>query len=127
MTRQAGAGRKAALVIGCGLVGWAMCGATMGLGMAFFDTGAALIIHAAAAPIFFIGISLFYFRQPAALAPLAAASAMLGLVIFMDVFVVALFIEKSFDMFRSFIGTWLPFILIFFAVDTTGRAVRRMY
>jgi hypothetical protein len=34
-------------------IGWALCGATMGIGMAFTSEGNALIIHAAAAPIIF--------------------------------------------------------------------------
>jgi hypothetical protein len=36
------------------------------------------------------------------------------------VFVVALLVEKSFDMFRSVLGTWLPFALIFLATWLTG-------
>jgi hypothetical protein len=34
-------------------IGWALCGATMGIGMAFTSEGNVLIIHAAAAPIIF--------------------------------------------------------------------------
>jgi hypothetical protein len=43
----------------------------------------------------------------------------------MDVFVVALLIEGSFDMFKSVLGTWLPFLLIFLSTWWTGLAVRR--
>jgi hypothetical protein len=41
-------------------------------------------------------------------------------VIFMDLFLVALFIEKSFAMFTSLLGTWIPFGLIFTATYITG-------
>ena len=37
----------------------------------------------------------------------------------MDVFVVAMLINKSFDMFLSPLGTWIPFALIF-AVSYAG-------
>jgi hypothetical protein len=39
----------------------------------------------------------------------------------MDLFIVALLIEKSFAMFKSILGTWLPFTLIFLATYFTGR------
>lgn len=39
---------------------------------------------------------------------------------FLDVFVVALLVEKSFDMFRSVLGTWLSFALIFLPTWFTG-------
>jgi hypothetical protein len=42
-----------------------------------------------------------------------------GFVIFMDVFVVAMLVNKSFAMFSSILGTWLPFGLIFFSVWIT--------
>jgi hypothetical protein len=35
------------------LIGWALCAATMGIGMAVTTLNNALIIHAIAAPIFF--------------------------------------------------------------------------
>jgi hypothetical protein len=38
----------------------------------------------------------------------------------MDIIVVALLINKSFEMFKSIIGTWIPFILIFTATYLTG-------
>ena len=55
--------------------------------------------------------------------PLVTAFLFVGIVIFMDVFVVALFIEQSLAMFASFIGTWLPFALIFMATYLIGHYV----
>jgi len=41
----------------------------------------------------------------------------------MDVFVVALFVERSFEMFESIFGTWLPFLLIFLFTWWTGLTI----
>jgi hypothetical protein len=43
----------------------------------------------------------------------------------MDFFVVALIIYQSLDMFRSLLGTWVPFFLIFGATWATGELVVR--
>ena len=51
--------------------------------------------------------------------------AFLGTAVFLDVFVVAMLIEKSFEMFASPIGTWIPLTLIFFAALLAGRLARR--
>ncbi len=53
------------------------------------------------------------------------ASIFVGFVILVDFFLVALIINKSMDMFASFIGTWLPFMLIFTATYLTGIYVSR--
>lgn len=107
------------------LVGWGLCGATMFAGMVLTTPARALAIHAVAAPSIFAAISYVYFRRSAAWPPLAAAAAFLGIVVAMDFFVVALLIEKSFEMFKSVEGTWLPFVLIFVSTWCTGFAVRR--
>jgi len=44
-------------------VGWALCAATMGIGMATTSIENSLIIHAIGAPIFFIVLSLIYFKK----------------------------------------------------------------
>lgn len=113
------------ITIAHGIVGWALCGATMGIGMAATTLVNALVIHAIAAPVIFAGISLVYFRRFAYWSPLRTAAAFLGVVIIMDVFVVALLIERSFDMFGSPLGTWLPFLLIFLSSWWMGAAVQR--
>ena len=45
------------------LFGWALCAATMGIGMATTSIENALIIHAIGAPIFFTIVSLIYFKK----------------------------------------------------------------
>jgi len=101
-------------------IGWALCAAVMGIGMKTTSRNRALIIHAIAAPIIFIGLSLIYFSFFNFTTPLATAIIFVVFIILMDIIVVALLINKSFEMFKSIIGTWIPFILIFTATYLTG-------
>jgi hypothetical protein len=117
--------KETLITIAHGIAGWALCGATMGIGMGATTLGNALIMHAAAAPVIFAGISLVYFRRFGSLPPVKAAAAFLTVVIALDFFVVALLIEKSFDMFRSPLGSWLSFLLIFLSTWLTGNFARR--
>lgn len=115
--------RQIVILVLHGLVGWALCAATMGIGMAAAPLQTALVIHAIAAPVIFAVISVIYFTRFGFTPPLQTAAAFVAVVIFMDVFVVALLVQRSFEMFRSFIGTWLPFILIFVSAYLTGLFV----
>jgi hypothetical protein len=101
-------------------VGWALCGATMGIGMGVTSLENALIIHAILAPVFFILVSINYFSKFNYTAPLQTALIFVGFVIFVDFFFVALLINKSLDMFASLLGTWIPFVLIFFSSYVPG-------
>lgn len=105
------------------LFGWALCFATIGIGMAVTSLQTALIVHAIAAPIFFAGISLVYFRKFNFTTPLQTATIFISFVIAMDFFVVAMLIIRSFEMFTSLLGTWIPFALIFASTYLTGRLV----
>lgn len=104
-------------------VGWALCGAAMGIGLKVTTLRNALIAHAIAAPIIFVAVSFVYFSWFGATGPTVTAVIFVAVVIFLDVAVVALLIEKSFDMFRSVLGTWLPFVLIFLATWLTGMVM----
>ena len=108
-------------------IGWAACGVTMGVGMALTSIDATLIIHAIGAPIYFIILSLIYFKKFNYTKPIATAALFISFVIIVDFFLIALIINKSLDMFRSFLGTWLPFILIFVSTWTTGKLVTRQF
>ena len=46
-----------------------------------------------------------------------------GFVIAVDFFVVALFTNRSLEMFISLLGTWIPFTLIFASTYLTGVIV----
>lgn len=103
-----------------GVVGWALCGATMGILLQVVSVTAALVVHAIAAPVFFTLLALRYFRARGAREPLATAIIWTALVALLDLVVVAGLAMRSFEMFTSIAGTWLPFALIFAATWATG-------
>ncbi len=70
-------------------------------------------------------ISLVYFRKFNHYSPLFIASCFLGVVVFMDIAVVATFIEKDFSMFKSMIGTWVPFFTIFLSTFIAGYMINK--
>lgn len=115
--------RKLIIILVHGFVGWALCGAIMGIGMGMTSLKNTLIIHAIGAPIIFAIISFIYFKKFRYTTPLQTAILFVSFVIFMDFFVVALFIEKSFEMFESIMGTWVPFVLIFFSTFLSGKFI----
>ena len=106
-------------------IGWALCAATMGIGMAVTSIQTALIVHAIGAPIFFAGVSFNYFRKFGYTSPLKTALIFTGFVIVVDFFVVAMLINKSFDMFTDPLGTWIPFALIFASTYLTGAVITK--
>ncbi|MFC1550281.1 hypothetical protein ACFL46_03215 [Candidatus Neomarinimicrobiota bacterium] len=106
-------------------LGWALCGAIMGIGMATMTLEATLIVHAVGAPIIFVILSLIYFRYFNYYLPLTTALIFVGFVIFIDFSLVALIINKSLDMFYSFLGTWIPFVLIFSSTFVTGLLITK--
>lgn len=105
-------------------VGWALCGATMGIGMNVTTMDNALIIHAVAAPVIFTTLSLVYFRKYNYTTPLQTALFFTVFVIVVDFFLVGLIINRSLEMFTSLLGTWIPFALIFTSTYLTGVLVR---
>jgi hypothetical protein len=107
-------------------VGWAICGTIMGIGRSITSLENTLVIHAIGAPIVFGILSGIYFSRFNYTTPLQTAMAFLAFVVFMDVFLIALFVEKSFAMFASILGTWLPFSLIFLSTFLTGLYQERM-
>jgi hypothetical protein len=113
--------KKIIVILVHAFVGWGLCGAIIGIGRNVTSMQVTLIVHAIGAPIFFAIITLIYFRWFRYTTALQTATAFIFFVILMDVLVVALLIEKSFGMFTSILGTWLPFALIFVSVYLTGR------
>ena len=55
--------KKTLIILAHAFSGWVLCAATIGIGMAATSLNTALIIHAVAAPVFFAGVSLVYFRK----------------------------------------------------------------
>jgi len=119
------ASRQILIILIFAFIGWAACGATMGIGMSLTTIDAALIIHAIGAPVYFIIVSLVYFKRFNYTTPLTTGAIFISFVVIVDFFLVALAINRNLDMFRSFLGTWLPFILIFSATWVMGRVTAR--
>ncbi len=115
--------KKLGIILLHALVGWALCAATMGIGMKLTSMQNTLIVHAVGAPIFFALVSLVYFRRFNYTPPLTTALIFVGFVMIVDFFLVALAINRSLDMFASPLGTWIPFALIFASSYLTGLAV----
>jgi hypothetical protein len=117
--------KKWAIILAHSLAGWGLCGAIIAVGRNLTTMENTLIIHAIGAPIIFGGLSLAYQRFFNYTAPIVTAAVFLSFTILMDFFVVATFIEKSYAMFTSFLGTWLPFVLIFTATYLVGKLVTK--
>src|SRR5690606_7499794 len=83
--------------------------------------GWALALHAIGAPVIFAVVSFVYFRAHGARDPLPTAIAFTAIVVLLDAVVVAGMVLRSFEMFTSIVGTWLPFALIFAATWATGQ------
>ena len=107
-----------------GLIGWALCGTIMFVGMAVTDLQTTLILHLVGAPIIFTIISLGYFKKFNYTSPLQTATMFLTLILLLDFFLVAIIINKSLDMFSNPIGTWVPFVFIFLSTYRTGTIIR---
>jgi hypothetical protein len=116
--------RKLVVILLLAFVIWALCGAIMGVGMAVTSEKNTLIAHAIGGPIIAALVSVFYFKRFNYTTPLQTAAIFLGFIIFMDVFVVSMLIMRSFEMFQSILGTWIPFTLIFISTYLTGTYVR---
>ncbi|MBO0756691.1 MAG: hypothetical protein J2P54_12580 [Bradyrhizobiaceae bacterium] len=107
--------KEIGVIVGFALVGWLVCGATIGLGFSLTSETGALILHAIVAPVTFAVLAFVYAKHFGYTSALTTAVVWLALVMALDLFVVALLVKHSFAMFRSVLGTWLPFALIFLA------------
>ncbi|MGE5378278.1 MAG: hypothetical protein ACM3XO_24730 [Bacteroidota bacterium] len=112
--------QKIAIILAHAFLGWLLCFAAIGIGMAVTTLNNALILHAILAPMFFAAISYFYFRRFSFTTPLQTALIFIAFVMVMDFFVVAILINRSLEMFTSLLGTWIPFALIFLSTYLTG-------
>jgi len=117
--------KRVLTLIAHAFIGWLLCAATMGIGMAATTLQTALIVHAVGAPIFFAAVSTVYFTRFRLTSPLLTAIVFVLFVIVVDFFVVALLINRSLEMFASILGTWIPFALIFGSTLLTGTVIAR--
>ncbi len=104
---------------------WALCAATMGIGVRVTSLENALVVHLVGAPVFATLVAAVSFRRAGAASPLATAAFVVLFIAAVDLVLVAGVINRSLDMFRSVAGTWLPFALIFGATYGTGAAIAR--
>jgi hypothetical protein len=107
-------------LIGLTLVPWGACGGIMTVGRRLWTLDTALRVHLIAAPIIAFFLAALHKVLVAGFDPTLRAAVMTGLVIALDAAVVAPMFERSYAMFRSTIGTWLPFAAIFLASWAAG-------
>ncbi|MFQ5555166.1 MAG: hypothetical protein ACE5GC_07350 [Acidimicrobiia bacterium] len=113
-------------LLGHWLAGWAVCTSIMAVGPLAMTMDATLVVHAAAAPAVFGGLSWRYFMRYGDTTPLQTAALFAALVAIVDFVLVAVIIMRSLEMFASPLGTWIPFSLIFASTFTAGVAAQRM-
>lgn len=117
--------KQISIILFLGALGWALCGAIMFIGMEVTSMQITLIAHAIGAPVIFTTISWIYYTRFGYTKPLTTAAVFLGIVIFLDIFPVATVINRSFEMFTSVLGTWIPWALIFLSTYLTGLLIER--
>jgi hypothetical protein len=113
--------RKVIVIFMHALIGWGLCGAIISIGRNLTSMENTLILHAMGVPIIFACLSLIYFRIFNYTTPFQTAAIFFTFAILMDVTVIAMLVEKSFAMFRSLLGTWIPFGLIYASTYLVGR------
>jgi len=116
---------KLVMLLAHAFAGWMLCAAIIGIGFQVTTTANTLIAHAIGVPIIFAIIAWMYFRAFNYTTPLQTALVFLVFAIVMDFFVIALLVQKSFAMFASVLGTWIPFALIFASTYVTGLYTTR--
>jgi len=117
--------RKILILLIHAFIVWALCGMTIGIGRSLISMELTLIVHLIAAPVYACIVSFVYYRKFNFTSPIQTAFIFLLFVIVMDAGLVAPVFEKSYGMFKSMIGTWIPFALIFLSAYFTGLLIIR--
>jgi len=99
---------------------WAACGGMIAVGRKLWSIDITLRVHLVAAPVSAFLVVVIHKELAPAFDPLLRAAAITIMVILLDALLVAPFFERSYAMFRSVIGTWLPFVAIFGACWAAG-------
>ena len=84
-----------------------------------------LLVHAIVAPLVFALLSMHFFRRYPAASPLGTSLGFVGIAVGLDAFVVAPLVERSYTMFTSPLGTWIPFASIWLSSFLVGHACRQ--
>jgi len=106
--------KKIIIVLIHAFIVWTLCGATIAVGRSITTIELTLIIHAIGAPIFASIVAVLYYKKFNYTSPFWTAFIFLLFIIAMDAGLVAPVFEKSYRMFRSILGTWIPLSLIFY-------------
>jgi len=102
------------------IVIWGGCGGVIYVGRRLWSIDTTLRVHLIAAPIIAFLCAAFHVRVAPGFDPLMRAMGLTLIIIALDAFVVAPLFERSYAMFSSVIGTWLPFVAIFAASWAAG-------
>ncbi len=104
---------------------WIACGLVFAVARAAFGVDAAVAIHLAAAPVIGAAATLLPWSHPRHPGIVATAATLAGTAALLDAVVVAPFLERSFAMFASPAGTWIPLTLILAASAATAALLAR--
>jgi hypothetical protein len=111
--------------VGWAVVGWIACGLVFALARGMFGVNAAVIVHLLAAPCIGATVTLLLWNHPRHPGVAGTAATLAGTAALLDAIVVAPFLERSFAMFASPGGTWIPLALIFAASAATAALLSR--
>lgn len=102
-----------AVCLAWALAMWATCALSIVAARAAFGLQIALWVHLIVAPLASAAGTLLYRNRPARLAAVPTAVLFVLVAVATDALLVAPFFERSFAMFHSVVGTWIPFASIF--------------
>ncbi len=102
------------------LVLWGACGGVIAVGRRLWSIDTTLRVHLVVAPVLAFLVAVAHKELAPGFDPLLRAAAITVVVVLLDALVVAPLFERSYAMFRSFVGTWLPFVAIFAACWAVG-------
>jgi hypothetical protein len=102
---------------------WAACGAVIAVGRRVWSLRTTLLVHLFAAAAFAFAAAAAHKLLAPDFDPVVRAAVMTALIVALDALVVAPLFERSYAMFRSALGTWIPFAAIFVASWAAGSAL----
>ena len=107
-------------LIGLALVLWGACGGVIAIGRRLWSIDTTLRVHLIVAPLVAFLLAAAHKEMAPAFDPLLRAASFTAIVVLLDALVVAPLFERSYAMFQSVMGTWLPFGAIFVAAWAAG-------
>jgi hypothetical protein len=118
-------GVAAGPALGWAVAAWLACGLSFVAGRAALGVNAAIAIHLVTAPLAAAAATRLLWRHPRHPGIAATALTLAGTAALLDAIVVAPFLERSYAMFSSPAGTWIPLALILLASAATAARLPR--